>query len=106
MFGGEEGGGGRSMGEIVTVQLGGGSNHLGSHLWNLVLEQKAQSHNSDAKEKRPSVQQQQQDFGVMLRETSRGVVPRTCCFDLSGSSSLKKKRRETETLPTLLYDIV
>jgi hypothetical protein len=93
MFGEGEGeggeSGGRSMGEIVTVQLGGGANHVGSHFWNLLLEQKAQSQ-TQAKGNQQK-QQQQQDFGVMLRETSRGVLPRACCFDLSGTVSTSYK---------------
>ena len=80
MFGGGSDGSEKvSSDEIVTLQLGGGANYLGSHLWNLVLEQQAadggRAGNSST-----------QNFNVVLRETKGGHLPRTCCFDLSGES--------------------
>ena len=61
-------------GEVVTLQLGGGANHAGSHLWNLVLEQQRRTEG--------------QDFGVLLRESNAGDrLPRAAIFDLSGTVS-------------------
>jgi hypothetical protein len=62
--------------EIITLQLGGYSNFIGSHFWNIQEECMSYDHDEDSKEN------SEVRSDILWRQTSSTVVPRLMTLDL------------------------
>ena len=73
--------------EIMTIQLGGYSNFLGSHFWN--IQEECMSYDDDDDESRENSEVR---HDILWRATRETVVPRLMTLDLKSERGALRRR--------------